>query len=381
MKILIAPNSFKESLSSVQIAKVFSEEFNKLNCEKIILPLSDGGDGFLDVIDFIESGKCKSYYFPNEFAGLTSENRILINNTSNELFVESANVIGLQKLPLNFRNPMKLNSYALGELIKKIIEAKNKFQLTEFSKIIIGVGGTATIDFGLGASEALGVIYLDKNGRRIKPIPEHFLQINDFILPDLSDELFKQLHLKCVTDVETPLLGFNSAIDLYGPQKGASSEELKKVKKGIEHIVDIMLRKNLVNDIAELNGAGGGLASGLKIFFNAEIITANKFIIGNLFNLFNLSEIDYLMTGEGKFDIQSFEGKATGELIKNFSGKVKKIFLVCGKVEKNVKSLLPNNVIYFQLLDIFKNEREAIKKANEGLKVIAQKIITEYLIK
>lgn len=381
MKILIAPNSFKESLSSVQIAIVLSEEFNKLKCEIIILPMSDGGDGFIDVIDFIESGDCRSYSFQNEFAGLTLKNRILINETSKELFIESASVIGLQKLPLSFRKPMQLNSYALGKLIKKIIEAKNKFQLAEFSKIIIGVGGTATIDFGLGAAEALGVIFLDKNGRRIKPIPEQFFQIDDFILPDLSDEFFKQLHIKCVADVETPLLGFNSAIDLYGPQKGASSGELKKVKKGIEHIVDIMLKKNLVNDIAELNGAGGGIASGLKIFFNAEIITANKFITENLFSRFDLTEIDYIITGEGKFDVQSFEGKATGQLIKNFSDKVKKIFLISGKVEENVKSLLPKNVIYFQLLDIFRNEREAIEKADEGLKVIAQKIITEYLMK
>lgn len=381
MKILIAPNSFKESLSSVQIAKVLSEEFNKLKCEIIILPMSDGGDGFIDVIDFIESGDCRSYSFQNEFAGLTLKNRILINETSKELFIESASVIGLQKLPLSFRKPMQLNSYALGKLIKKIIEAKNKFQLAEFSKIIIGVGGTATIDFGLGAAEALGVIFLDKNGRRIKPIPEQFFQIDDFILPDLSDEFFKQLHIKCVADVETPLLGFNSAIDLYGPQKGASSGELKKVKKGIEHIVDIMLKKNLVNDIAELNGAGGGIASGLKIFFNAEIITANKFITENLFSRFDLTEIDYLITGEGKFDVQSFEGKATVELIKNFSDKIKKIFLISGKVEENVKSLLPKNVIYFQLLDIFRNKREAIEKANEALKVIAQKIITEYLMK
>lgn len=381
MKILIAPNSFKESLSSVQIAKVLSEEFNKLKCEIIILPMSDGGDGFIDVIDFIESGDCRSYSFQNEFAGLTLKNRILINETSKELFIESASVIGLQKLPLSFRKPMQLNSYALGKLIKKIIEAKNKFQLAEFSKIIIGVGGTATIDFGLGAAEALGVIFLDKNGRRIKPIPEQFFQIDDFFLPDLSDEFFKQLHVKCVADVETPLLGFNSAIDLYGPQKGASSGELKKVKKGIEHIVDIMLKKNLVNDIAELNGAGGGIASGLKIFFNAEIITANKFITENLLSRFDLTEIDYLITGEGKFDVQSFEGKATVELIKNFSDKVKKIFLISGKVEENVKSLLPKNVINFQLLDIFRNKREAIEKADEGLKVIAQKIITEYLMK
>uniref|UniRef100_A0A832DLA0 Glycerate kinase n=1 Tax=Ignavibacterium album TaxID=591197 RepID=A0A832DLA0_9BACT len=379
MKILIAPNSFKESLSSVQIAKIFSEAFDKLKCEKIILPLSDGGDGFIEVIEFIESSKCRSYSFQNEFAGLFSENRILINDSSKELFIESANVIGLHKLPVNLRKPMHLNSFALGKLIKEILQAKNKFQLAEFSKIIIGVGGTATIDFGLGAAEALGVVFIDKNGKTVKPVPENFLLINDFISPDLTDKFFKQMKINCVSDVETPLLGSNSAIDLYGPQKGASSNELQKIKEGIEHIAEIMLRKNFVNDIAELNGAGGGLASGLKIFFNAEIIPSNKFITENLFSRFDLSEIDYLITGEGKFDIQSFEGKATGELLKNFSDKVKKIFLVCGKIEKNVKSLLPENVFCFQLLEYYRNESEAINKANEGLKVIAQKIIAEHL--
>ncbi|MCL6494756.1 MAG: glycerate kinase, partial [Ignavibacterium sp.] len=379
MKILIAANSFKESLSSVQIAKIFSEEFEKLECEKIILPLSDGGDGFIDVIDFIESGECRSYSFQNEFAGLISENRILINDNSKELFIESANVIGLHKLPVNLRKPMHINSYALGKLIKEILEAKFKFQLTEFSKIIIGVGGTATIDFGLGAAEALGVIFINKNGKRVKPIPENFLQIDDFILPDFSDKLFKQIQIKCVADVDTPLFGFNSAIVLYGQQKGASSVELQKIKKGFEHIAEIMLRKNLVRDISKLNGAGGGLASGLKIFFNAEIIPSKKFIIENLLNRIDVTAIDYLITGEGKFDIQSFEGKATGNLIKNFSDKVKKIFLVCGKIEENVKSLLPENVICFQLLDFYINESEAREKADEGLRVIAQKIIAEYL--
>jgi glycerate kinase len=379
MKILIAPNSFKESVSSVQIAKIFSEEFVKLKCEKIILPLSDGGDGFIDVIDFIESGECRSYSFQNEFAGLISENKILINETSAELFIESANVIGLHKLPVNIRKPMHLNSYALGKLIKEVLQAKYKFQLAEFLKIIIGVGGTATIDFALGAAEALGVIFIDKNGNRVEPLPENFLQIDDFILPDMTDNFFKQMRIICIADVATPLLGFNSAIDLYGPQKGASSVELQKIKKGIEHIAEIMLRKNLVNDVAELNGAGGGLASGLKIFFNAEIVPSNKFITENLFSRFDLSEIDYLITGEGKFDVQSFEGKATGELIKNFSDRVKNIFLVCGKIEENVKSLLPENVICFQLLDFYINESEAREKADEGLRVIAQKIIAEYL--
>lgn len=380
MKILIAPNSFKESLSSVQISKIIYDKLNATKYELIVLPLSDGGDGFLDVIEFLNKENSKSYFFKNEFSGIPSENKIIINETSKELFIESADVIGLRKLPQQYRRPKQLNSFALGNLIKKIFEAKRNSQLPEFSKIILGIGGTATIDFGLGAAEALGVSFFAKNGRRIKPIPEKFLQIDDFILPDLTDKLFNQLNLTCVADVETPLLGFNSAIDLYGQQKGASSDELQKIKKGIEHIAEIMIKKNLMNDIAELNGAGGGLASGLKIFFDAEIISSNKFITEILFSRFNLSEVDYLITGEGKFDIQSFEGKATGELIKMFSSKVKKIFLICGKIDNEVKALLPNNVCVFQVKDLFRSEQESLLNTELGLALIIDKILSEKLI-
>lgn len=376
MKILFAPNSFKESLSSVQIVRILSEEFGEMECERILLPLSDGGDGFLDVIDFINSVKCKSYFFQNEFGKIVSENKVLINQTTEELFIESAEVVGLRKLPLHLRQPMQLNTYALGNLIKKVIEARNASRLIHFNKIIIGIGGTATIDFGLGAVETLGVKFFDKNKNLIKPVPENFLTIDDISFSDFQFSLFKDIKINCIADVETPLLGSNSAIELYGYQKGAVKEEIDKIKKGIEHIAKLLLEKKIVNDISALNGAGGGLAAGLIIFLKAEIIPSKNFISDLLLKETDIKEIDYLITGEGKFDIQSFEGKATGELIKKFSGKVKNIFLVCGMIDENVKSLLPENVICFQLVDYFGDAAEAIKNAEAGLRSVSKKIFS-----
>lgn len=376
MKILFAPNSFKESLSSVQIVKILSEEFGETDSEKILLPLSDGGDGFLDVIDFINSGKCKSYFFQNEFGGIISENKVLIDETTEELFIESAEVIGLRKLPLHLRQPMHLNSYALGNLIKEVIEARNASRLNHFNKIIIGIGGTATIDFGLGAVEALGVKFFDKNKNSIKPVPENFLTIDDLSFSDFQFSLLKDVKISCIADVDTPLLGSSSAIELYGYQKGANKEEIDKIKKGIEHLAKLLFEKKIVTDIAALNGAGGGLAAGLNIFLKAEIIPSKNFISDLLLKEIDITEIDYLITGEGKFDIQSFEGKATGELIKKFSGRVKNIFLVCGMIDEKVKSLLPENVICFQLLDYFSDAAEAIKNAEEGLRSVSKKILS-----
>ncbi len=387
MKILIAPNSFKESVSSVQISKIFAEEFShEENFQQIILPLSDGGDGFLDVIKFIYGDEITEYEFPVEFTNEKFNAPVLFNKITKRLFVESAEVIGLKRVPEKNRHPLGLNTYALGKLIRDLIELNNSDVMPAFEKIIIGIGGTSTIDFGLGAVHALGVKFLDSNGREIDPIPKNFHLITDILLPSSPNQSISQSanqqiiqsinpsHLNCIVDVQTPLLGAKSAIDLYGPQKGATIEELNLIKKGIENIASLLIKKNIITDLENLNGAGGGLSSGLKIFFNAEIISAKDFLFNEILTGRDLSQIDFLITGEGRFDIQSFEGKATGELIKRYSGKVKKIFLVCGKIESDVNNLLPSNVQCFQLIDLFKDESESLLKTEAGLKIIASKL-------
>ncbi len=379
MKILIAPNSFKESLSSVQISKIFSEEFaEEKNFQLLEMPLSDGGDGFLEVIKSISGNEIIEQKFSVEFAGEKFSAPVLFNKSGKEVFIESAEIIGLKKLPKQKRNPLQLNTFPVGRLILDLLKSKNSESVPLFEKIIIGVGGTSTIDFGLGAVNALGIKFLDNLGNEIEPIPANFNLISEITIPNSFNNPIKQSSthsiLHSVVDVQTPLLGDNSAVDLFGPQKGAKSKELYLIKKGIENIVELLIRKNIITDSANINGAGGGLASGLKIFFGAEIISSKDFIFKKILAEKELSDIDFLITGEGRFDIQSFEGKATGELIKKFSDKVKNIFLVCGKIENDVKDLLPRNVHCFQLIDLFKNEKESLLKSEFGLKIIAKQI-------
>lgn len=395
MKILIAPNSFKESLSSVRIAEIISEELsNERKYQLTVLPLSDGGDGFLEVVKFIYKNEIIEHHSPIEFAGEKFNAPVLVSKSGKEIFIESAEVIGLKKLPQQKRNPLTLNTFPLGKLINDLVKIKYSDSIQEFEKIIIGVGGTSTIDFGLGAVNALGIKFLDNNGNEVEPIPANFSLISEIIFPssfnhptiqssnhsiippNIHSNIQPSIYssLQCVVDVQTPLLGDNSAVDLYGPQKGASKNELALIKKGIEHIVELIIKKNLISESEYINGAGGGLASGLKIFFDAEIISANDFIFSNLFRDTNFDEFDFLITGEGKFDIQSFEGKATGEIIRKFSDKVKRIFLVCGRIEHDVKKLIPGNVDCFELLDLYKDEEESKQKVAIGLKIISGKI-------
>lgn len=387
MKILIAPNSFKESLSSVQISKILAEELGKeKNFQSILLPLSDGGDGFLEVLEFIYGNELIKQEFPVEFSGEEFSAPVLFNISGKEVFIESAEVIGLKKLPQQKRNPLLINTFPLGKLILDLLNLKNSDSVPFFEKIIIGVGGTSTIDFGIGAVNALGVKFLDIHGNEVEPIPENFLSISDILFPLSSNhsaiqpfnhsiiKSFNSSILTCIVDVQTPLLVENSAVDLYGPQKGASKHDLEIIKKGIENIVELLIKKNFITDSTYINGAGGGLASGLKIFFDAEIVSASNFIFEKILAEKELSDIDFLITGEGRFDIQSFEGKATGELIKKFANKVKKIFLVCGKIENDVKNLLPENVQCFQLINLFKDEKESLLKSEFGLKIITKQI-------
>lgn len=375
MRILIAPNSFKESLSSVQISKIISKELSeekKINLT--VLPLNDGGDGFLEVIRFIYDKDIYQLSVNTNFAGIQSDCEVLIRISTKELFIESAEVIGLKKVPLPERNPLKLSSYPVGKLIKDLLILRENGSIPEFEKIVIGIGGTATIDFGVGAVNALGVKFLDKNDLEIETIPENFELISRIDFSKTKKILSDEIKISCIVDVQTSLLGEHSAVDLYGTQKGAAKNELMRIKSGIEHIAAILKDMKLIDDPFALNGAGGGLAAGLKIFLNSEIIPAEKFILETILQDVDNYAFDFIITGEGRFDNQSFEGKATGELIKKFTDKTKKIFLVCGKIEDDIRKQLPPNVQCFQLLDLYAREEEAKQKVEEGLKIISERI-------
>ncbi len=135
MKILIAPNSFKESLSSVKIAEIISKELsNNKNFQLTTLPLSDGGDGFLEVVKFIYKSQITEHNFPIEFAGEKFSAPVLINNSTKEIFIESAEVIGLKKLPQQKRNPLTLNTFPLGKLINDLVINKYSDSIPEFEK-------------------------------------------------------------------------------------------------------------------------------------------------------------------------------------------------------------------------------------------------------
>ena len=364
MNILIAPNSYKECIDSVKIAQIIYQRLNEKNKHKLILkPLSDGGDGFRSVCSFILAVNPLTNYKIIEYRNQLSNILLLYSEKERVVFLESADLFGLKTVPTLERNPLKLNSALIGKIIEFLAIEVHENHL-KINEIYIGVGGTATIDFGIGACSQLGLILYDENDEEIEPLTLNFSKAKKITFTK------KQLpfKIKCIVDVETELIGNPGAIEIYGKQKGAIENDLAIIKKGIKNIL-VLIQRDLGIKIPEkLNGAGGGLAAGLNLFYDAEIIPAKVFIENNLLADIDLDKIDVVITGEGSFDNQSFEGKGAGVILDLFKDKHAMIFLVNGSTNLQRVYKLSKNVQVINLVDFFESKTESMKNVESGLK-------------
>lgn len=373
-KILLAPNSFKESADSVTISNFLSHQLRSLVKYSIIeKPISDGGDGFLSVCEKLFGGKRVTYSIKNNYCEQMSPVDIIYVKSDNTVYIESAEVIGLKKIPAKHRNPMELTTAPLGRLLKILVQdvQENKFRI---DKVIIGVGGTATIDFALGVASEFGLKIFNNKGLELDVKPINFTRIDSIQF----EVKFLPFNISLVVDVETPLFGNNNAIKLYSEQKGADSDDILKLIKGFSNIYNILQNKEITEIPEQLNGAGGGLAAGMEIFFNAELIRSKDFINDQILNNINFNEIWAVITGEGAFDTQSLENKGAYAVIQKFMGTDIPVFLICGKFEKSVLPELPKNVIVIELSKYFKSLDESIRNYETGLKKAVIEIV-DYL--
>ena len=364
-KILIAPNSFKESASSVELAELFYRYLKSPDYEIILKPISDGGDGFLDVCRQNYDLDLFNFTVPSPFTPQRNIN-VSVGYSTNlkTIFVESSDILGLKIIPPSKRHPLKLNSSGLGELLNKI---NLKFNKDTLNRIVLGIGGTGTIDMGIGALSVLGLKLFDSHNKELAPVPENFIST---VRIEYPKDIFPY-EIEIILDVDNPLLGDNGGVKIYGTQKGAASNDLALIENGIHNILNILEQDGIIKNNPFLSGAGGGIPAGLSLFLKTTLKSSHDFILDDL-NIINLDDIDYLITGEGKFDVQSNNfNKGTGILLNHFKN-IEKIFLVCGKIDKNCN--FPPNVYPIQLLDYFENIKESIQNASKGIKLACSQI-------
>ncbi|AFN75957.1 glycerate kinase [Melioribacter roseus P3M-2] len=379
--ILVAPNSFKECANSVEIASLFQTAFDKLlpeNLKKILefhyKPISDGGDGFLEIANNYFSLELLHF----EISYPHSDEKFLCpvgySMQENKVYIESALVLGLNLVPEDNRNPLLLTSKGMGELIEQLIEsAENGF--LDIKELVIGIGGTATNDMGLGMMSRFGFELFDKDKSKLDVLPANFIKADKV----KYDKKKLPFDITIVHDVNNPLLGKEGATMVYALQKGAGEKDLGILEKGLENISDLIGCDEETK--MKLNGAGGGLAAAFQLFFDAKLKSAEKFIFEDLGIAENV--YDFVLTGEGKFDFQSRYEKGSYLIIKKYAPEGIPVYVVCGEAEGDLPE--EENIHIIELAEYFESLEESIEKIDEGIltaaKIIARDILHQFTIK
>lgn len=338
MRILIAPDSFKGSLSSIEASSIMKKACLKIfpDAKIILFPLADGGEGTVEVLKRILGGTLKT---EEVFDHLKRKIKAQWLKNKNCGFIEMASSAGLILLKEKEKNPLKTTTFGVGQLIKKAVASKCK-------KIYIGIGGSSTNDGGIGALTALGVKFFKKNGRLIYPGAGK--DLNDIEKIDFSGIPSEILSAEFVilSDVKNPLYGKNGAAYIYAPQKGAEAEMVSFLDKGLRNYAAV-IKKCTGKNISEIPGAGaaGGIGAGLLTFLNAKIVSGIETILrmGNFEK--KLQNADLLLTGEGKIDSQIKYGKTLGVLFKLCEKYQIPTIAFAGIIEENVYTLIKNPLI------------------------------------
>ncbi len=335
MKIVLAFDSFKGTLSSKKIAKITKKELLKKDkdLDIISLEIGDGGEGSLNAIINQTRGKKR---YKRIFGPYFKKIWGCIGIKNDTCFIESANVVGF-KYKKAFTSPSDRTTYGIGQLLKYALDLNMK-------NIYICLGGTITNDGGCGMASALGAKFINKNGAEYVPRGVSLNEIADVKLEYL-DERLKNVNIYGLSDVVNPLYGENGASFVFGIQKGANDIEVKLMDEGLINLSNILKYKyNL--DYANSVGAGaaGGLGYGVYAFLGGKIQKG----IDTILDLYNFNDIikdvDYIFTGEGKLDKQSYSGKVIDGIISRASLYNKRIIGVFGIVDSEIECF--NNCFY-----------------------------------
>lgn len=332
MKILVAVNEFKGSLTSREIADLISKLANSRykNIEIVPEVIADGGDGFLDIFNNFS----KKEVLVTNAMGEKIKASYLVDYNNKKAVIEVAEIIGLKKV--SEKNPYLASTYGLGEVIKSLLQEN----IRDF---IIGLGGSATNDCGIGMLSALGYKFYDINNNECIHGINALSKINRIDDSYLNENL-KNAKFTLISDVENILCGQEGATYVFSKQKGLKEENFQIVDDYVNKFTRIVYNKYNTNYSNILgSGAAGGLAYGFLTFTNSEIKKGSDFMIEYLEIEEKIKEIDIVITGEGKLDLQSFMGKAPIEIAR-VAKKYKKnvIFLAGTIVDKEIDTLDTN---------------------------------------
>ena len=369
MKIVIAPDSYKESLSALDVAKAIESGFREIfpEAEYVKLPVADGGEGTVEAMVAATGGRVVKVNVtgplgtPLEaFFGLSGDEKIA--------FIEMAAASGLESVPPAQRNPLKTTSYGTGELIHSALGYGVKH-------CIIGIGGSATNDGGAGMMQALGAKLLTKDGNSIGQGGGELEKLHHIDISGL-DPRIKTCRFEVACDVTNPLTGKDGASAIFGPQKGATPEMIEQLDGYLHHYARV-IKQDLGIDVEHVPGAGaaGGMGAALYGFCHAELRQGIEIVTDALGLDELVKDATLVITGEGRIDSQSINGKVPIGVARVAKRYNKPVIGIAGSLTKDVDVVYDHGLdAVFSVLYSICTLDDALKNAADNLRKSARNI-------
>lgn len=369
MKIVIAPDSYKESLSALEVATAIERGFREIwpEANYVKLPVADGGEGTVDAMIAATQGRLFHVDVTgplgepvNAFYGISGDEQCA--------FIEMAAASGLEQVPPAQRNPLKTTSWGTGELIRHALD-------NGVRHIIIGIGGSATNDGGAGMVQALGAKLLDRDDNPIASGGGALETLARIDIRELDSRL-ADCHIEVACDVSNTLIGEKGASAVFGPQKGATKEMIARLDSGLEHYAQLIAR-DLDIQVLELAGGGaaGGMGAGLYAFCGAQLRQGIEIVTDALKLDEQIADADLVITGEGRIDSQTIHGKVpvgVARIAKRYS---KPVIGIAGSLTADVGVVHEHGLdAVFSVIYTICTLEEALDNAAENVRMNARNI-------
>ena len=355
MKILIAPNAFKGTISAFRAAEIIAQSIKETvpQAEILSCPIADGGDGTCELLgaslglEKVEMQALNALGKPTEGFFYWDQEHLIA-------YMDVSTVSGIKDLKDHEKNPWIASTYGTGELMVQALEKGAK-------TIVLGLGGSASVDLGSGILRALGYLFLDSFGRELPVFSDSFLAKARLLQSPIKKYGFKVV---CLCDVDNYFFGDHGAIPVFGPQKGLLEEDHASYEKVCKELISIFQRKTAkpLNDQAGF-GAAGGVAYGLSCFFPTEIKRGAQWFFDAVGVAEKVKWADLVITGEGKFDLQSAAGKGSYEF-KQLADQLGKSILLISSGEEGKSSGFQD---FIQIPELTENDPKLIETAEINL--------------
>lgn len=370
MKFILAPDSFKESMTAKEACIAMEKGIKKVlkDAQCIHVPMADGGEGTMESLVDATEGEIHKVVVTDPLGNKIKASFGILGDSKTAI-IEIAEASGIQLVSIEDRNPMITTTFGVGELIKNALDMN-------VEKIIIGLGGSVTNDGGLGMLQGLGASFKDKLGNELKFGGEQLGKLHKIDLSNFDKRIFNT-NIKVACDVKNPLTGENGASNVFGRQKGATDEMIKILDKNLKHYSSVVWDQfNKEIDNIEGAGAAGGLGAALVGFCNAKLESGIELVIKCTKLEEKLKDGDYVLTGEGAIDFQTKFGKTPIGVAKLAKKYKLPVIAFAGKVGRGINDLYTLGIdsVVGITPGVMSLER-ALQEGRENLEIATENII------